>query len=156
MTARAEHVGSLLRPPYLLEAREAYAAGQLDSATFKSTEDRAVRDVLALQEERLREAVHRAAELPFWRAKLDAAGLAPDDVKTTEDLLRVPRTVKDELRADQAANPPFGSYQSREGAIRIGTTTGTTGTVGAAGGKTRLIGHGLRADGAVEADPSKA
>ncbi|MGH2727256.1 MAG: phenylacetate--CoA ligase, partial [Actinomycetota bacterium] len=84
--------------------------------------------LLALQEERLREAVAHAAELPFWEAKLDAAGVAPDDVKTTDDLLRVPRTAKDELRADQAANPPFGSYQRREGAVRIGTTTGTTGT----------------------------
>ena len=84
--------------------------------------------LLALQEERLREAVHRATELPFWKAKLDAGGVAPDDVKTVDDLLRVPRTIKDELRADQAANPPFGSYQRREGAVRIGTTTGTTGT----------------------------
>ena len=84
--------------------------------------------LLALQAERLREAVARAAELPFWKAKLDSAGLAPDDIKTNDDLLRVPRTVKDELRADQAANPPFGSYQRREGAVRIGTTTGTTGT----------------------------
>ncbi|MEX2554091.1 MAG: hypothetical protein WEB06_00485 [Actinomycetota bacterium] len=84
--------------------------------------------LLALQADRLREAVARAAELPFWRSKLEAGGLAPDDVKTTDDLLRVPRTVKDELRADQAANPPFGSYQRREGAVRIGTTTGTTGT----------------------------
>jgi len=84
--------------------------------------------LFALQEERLREAVARAAELPFWMAKLDSAGLAPDDVKTTDDLSRVPRTIKDELRADQAANPPFGSYQRREGAVRIGTTTGTTGT----------------------------
>jgi phenylacetate-CoA ligase len=83
--------------------------------------------LLALQEERLREAVHRAAELPFWKAKLDAGGVAPDDVKTVEDLLRIPRTIKDELRADQAANPPFGTYQRREGGVRIGTTTGTTG-----------------------------
>jgi phenylacetate-CoA ligase len=84
--------------------------------------------LLALQEERLREAVHRAAELPFWKEKLDAGGVAQDDIKTAEDLLRIPRTVKDELRADQAANPPFGTYQRREGAVRIGTTTGTTGT----------------------------
>jgi phenylacetate-CoA ligase len=83
--------------------------------------------LLALQEERLREAVHRAFELPFWKAKLDAGGVAPDDVKTTDDLLRIPRTVKDELRADQAAVPPFGTYQRRDGAVRIGTTTGTTG-----------------------------
>lgn len=84
--------------------------------------------LLALQAERLREAVARAAELPFWKAKLDAGGVAPADVKTPDDLLRVPVTIKDELRADQAANPPFGSYQRREGAVRIGTTTGTTGT----------------------------
>lgn len=85
-------------------------------------------ELLALQQERLREAVHRAAELPFWKAKLDAGEVAPDDVKTPDDLPRIPRTIKDELRSDQAANPPFGSYQRREGAIRIGTTTGTTGT----------------------------
>ena len=84
--------------------------------------------LLALQAERLREAVARAAELPFWKAKLDEGGVAPDDIKTVEDLLRIPRTIKDELRADQAANPPFGSYQRRESAVRVGTTTGTTGT----------------------------
>lgn len=47
--ARAEHVGSLLRPPYLLEAREAHAAGQLDAAAFKTVEDRAVVEVLEVQ-----------------------------------------------------------------------------------------------------------
>ena len=76
----------------------------------------------------MREAVHRAAELPFWRSKLEAGGVAADDVKTVDDLLRIPRTVKDDLRADQAATPPFGTYQRRDGAIRMGTTTGTTGT----------------------------
>ncbi|MQA14837.1 MAG: methionine synthase [Pseudonocardiaceae bacterium] len=51
VTARAEHVGSLLRPGYLLEAREARAAGRLDPAAFKAVEDRAVREVIALQQE---------------------------------------------------------------------------------------------------------
>jgi 5-methyltetrahydropteroyltriglutamate--homocysteine methyltransferase len=50
VTARAEHVGSLLRPPYLIEAREALAAGTLDQHAFKGVEDRAVREVVALQE----------------------------------------------------------------------------------------------------------
>ncbi len=49
VTARAEHVGSLLRPAHLLEAREAHAAGRLSDAAFKAAEDRAVREVLALQ-----------------------------------------------------------------------------------------------------------
>jgi 5-methyltetrahydropteroyltriglutamate--homocysteine methyltransferase len=49
--ARADHVGSLLRPRSLLEARAAYAEGQLDPVAFKAVEDAAVREVVALQEE---------------------------------------------------------------------------------------------------------
>jgi len=51
VTARVEHVGSLLRPEYLREARAAYVAGNLSPAEFKALEDRAVRDVVALQDE---------------------------------------------------------------------------------------------------------
>jgi len=43
-------VGSLLRPPYLVDAREALEAGHLGPAEFKKIEDRAVDEVLALQE----------------------------------------------------------------------------------------------------------
>ena len=48
--ARAEHVGSLLRPPGLLAARDAHAAGRLDDAGLKAAEDAAVREVVAMQE----------------------------------------------------------------------------------------------------------
>ena len=51
VTAHADHVGSLLRPPELLDARRAYAAGDLDHAAFKAVEDRAVLDAIRLQEE---------------------------------------------------------------------------------------------------------
>jgi 5-methyltetrahydropteroyltriglutamate--homocysteine methyltransferase len=51
VSARAEHVGSLLRPAYLLDARREREAGALDQAAFKRVEDRAVREVIALQEE---------------------------------------------------------------------------------------------------------
>jgi 5-methyltetrahydropteroyltriglutamate--homocysteine methyltransferase len=51
IAARADHVGSLLRPPALLQARAAYAAGRLDAMAFKAVEDAAVRGVVALQEE---------------------------------------------------------------------------------------------------------
>jgi 5-methyltetrahydropteroyltriglutamate--homocysteine methyltransferase len=44
-------VGSLLRPPELLAAREAIAAGTIADAEFKRVEDRAVDDAVALQEE---------------------------------------------------------------------------------------------------------
>jgi 5-methyltetrahydropteroyltriglutamate--homocysteine methyltransferase len=50
MTYRSEVVGSLLRPTYLVEAREQLEAGQLNAAEFKAIEDRAVDESIALQE----------------------------------------------------------------------------------------------------------
>jgi 5-methyltetrahydropteroyltriglutamate--homocysteine methyltransferase len=49
VSARAEHVGSLLRPQYLLDARAARDEHRLTAADFKAVEDRAVREALALQ-----------------------------------------------------------------------------------------------------------
>jgi 5-methyltetrahydropteroyltriglutamate--homocysteine methyltransferase len=48
---RSEGVGSLLRPPELLEARRRHAAGELSHQDFKRIEDEAVRDAIRLQEE---------------------------------------------------------------------------------------------------------
>ena len=48
---RADHVGSLLRPPELLEARDAHAAGRLDDDGLKAAEDAAIQDVVRMQEE---------------------------------------------------------------------------------------------------------
>ena len=50
VTARAEHVGSLLRPPYLHRARDAVAVGEITQAEFKAVEDRAVRETVAWQQ----------------------------------------------------------------------------------------------------------
>ncbi|MGH3441496.1 MAG: cobalamin-independent methionine synthase II family protein [Nitriliruptorales bacterium] len=49
--ARSDVVGSLLRPKALLEARERYVAGELDTPAFKAVEDAAVDQALAIQEE---------------------------------------------------------------------------------------------------------
>jgi methionine synthase II (cobalamin-independent) len=46
----SDHVGSLLRPAELLQARETHARGELTHADFKRVEDRAVDHVVALQE----------------------------------------------------------------------------------------------------------
>ncbi|HEY2552751.1 MAG TPA: cobalamin-independent methionine synthase II family protein [Streptosporangiaceae bacterium] len=51
VAARVEHVGSLLRPEYLLDARAALARAQISPAQFKAAEDRAVREAIALQEQ---------------------------------------------------------------------------------------------------------
>ncbi|ETX03056.1 MAG: hypothetical protein ETSY1_01420 [Candidatus Entotheonella factor] len=46
---RADQVGSLLRPAEVLEARAAYAQGQIDLARLREVEDRAILDVLEMQ-----------------------------------------------------------------------------------------------------------
>jgi 5-methyltetrahydropteroyltriglutamate--homocysteine methyltransferase len=46
---RAEHVGSLLRPPELLQAREEFAEGKIDSEQLRSVEDDSIRDVVKMQ-----------------------------------------------------------------------------------------------------------
>ena len=50
ITAHADVVGSLLRPPELLAAQKQLAAGTITPAEFKLIEDRAVDDAIALQE----------------------------------------------------------------------------------------------------------
>ncbi len=50
MTYRSEVVGSLLRPTYLAEARKQLEEGQITPAAFKTIEDRAVNEAIALQE----------------------------------------------------------------------------------------------------------
>lgn len=47
---RAEHVGSLLRPPELVAAREGHERGEIDAAALRAVEDAAIRDAVALQE----------------------------------------------------------------------------------------------------------
>ena len=51
ITTHADVVGSLLRPPELLKAREDLVAGRIAQVQFKAIEDRAVDEAIALQEE---------------------------------------------------------------------------------------------------------
>ncbi len=48
---RADHVGSLLRPPELRRAREAHQRNEISAAALAEIEDQAIRDVVALQQE---------------------------------------------------------------------------------------------------------
>ncbi len=51
ITSHTDVVGSLLRPPELLEARAAVSAGHISQAAFKAVEDQAVRQAIAWQED---------------------------------------------------------------------------------------------------------
>jgi 5-methyltetrahydropteroyltriglutamate--homocysteine methyltransferase len=48
---RADHVGSLLRPAHLLQAREDHAAGRIDADELRGIEDEAIREVVRRQED---------------------------------------------------------------------------------------------------------
>ncbi|HEY5210054.1 MAG TPA: 5-methyltetrahydropteroyltriglutamate--homocysteine S-methyltransferase [Stellaceae bacterium] len=47
---RADHVGSFLRPPALIEARTQFHAGAIDAAALRAAEDAAIRDIVRFQE----------------------------------------------------------------------------------------------------------
>jgi phenylacetate-CoA ligase len=65
----------------------------------------------------------------FYTHKWQAAGVQPSDIRTLDDLARLPLTKKGELVADQAANGPFGSNLTYpvEAYVRMHQTSGTTG-----------------------------
>jgi len=78
-----------------------------------------------LQLERLRNTVDRLyQQVPFYRGKLDEVGYRPGDIKSLEDLRKLPFTTKDDLRE----NYPFGLFAVplRE-IVRIHASSGTTG-----------------------------
>ena len=48
---RADHVGSFLRPPELLSARDSFAKGRIARAELRKAEDAAIRDIVKFQED---------------------------------------------------------------------------------------------------------
>jgi 5-methyltetrahydropteroyltriglutamate--homocysteine methyltransferase len=51
LPARADHVGSFLRPQYLLEARDKKAKGQITAAELRKVEDQAITEIVKFQED---------------------------------------------------------------------------------------------------------
>ena len=51
---------------------------------------------------------HAHDNSPAFQKRLDAAGIKPDEVRSIDDLARIPVFTKDEAIALQAADPPFG------------------------------------------------
>jgi len=83
---RADHVGSLLRPPELMSAREEFAGGRLSAEDLRGIEDQAIRDVVKMQGE---VGLQSATDGEFRRAtwhmdfiyQLGGIEKAPGDIK---------------------------------------------------------------------------
>jgi phenylacetate-CoA ligase len=79
-----------------------------------------------LQLQRLQESVERVyARVPFYREKLERAGLTPASIESLADIAKLPFTSKDELRQTY----PYGLLAcDRADLVEIHTSSGTTGT----------------------------
>ncbi len=80
----------------------------------------------ALQLERLQALVKRVYEkIPFYKESFDKAGVSPEDIKSLDDLTKLPFTVKQDMRDAY----PFGLFAvPRKDVVRIHCSSGTTGT----------------------------
>ncbi|HEY7676268.1 MAG TPA: AMP-binding protein [Candidatus Methylomirabilis sp.] len=72
---------------------------------------------------------HAYAGSPFYRRKLDAAGVRPQAIRGAGDLTRLPFTTKDELKANQQERAPWGDFLAvpLEECLRVHQTSATTG-----------------------------
>src|SRR5688572_2964460 len=85
---RADHVGSLLRPPELLRAREDAAAGRITSDELRAAEDDAIRDAVRMQRDvGLRAVTDGEFRRTSWHMDfiyaLDGISTADDKVKVS-------------------------------------------------------------------------
>lgn len=110
--------GNSYRPP----PDEVYWFRDLETEPVEQREHRILRKLRA-------QVAWAYAKSPFYRDKWDAARVGPETLVHLDDLNRFPVVTKAELRADQAAHPPFGSYLcvDRGEVARIHGTSGTTG-----------------------------
>lgn len=78
-----------------------------------------------LQLKRLQVVVKRAYEnVPYYRQRLEEAGVTPEDIQTLKDIEKIPFTTKSDLRDAY----PFGMFAvSTDDIVEVHTTSGTTG-----------------------------
>ena len=85
----------------------------------------------ALQLEKLKKTVkYEYDNVPYYRKKMDDAGVKPEDIKSLDDIRKLPFTTKEDL----AVNYPRGLFAAKnEDIIRIHASSGTTGKPKVAG-----------------------
>ena len=84
------------------------------------------RELEALQLEKLKTAVGWALRAPYNKERYNQAGIkSPDDIKTLDDLRKIPFTTKEDLRKSF----PYGFVSiPLEDVVRLHASSGTTGT----------------------------
>ena len=83
-------------------------------------------EIEKLQLERLQKTVRHCMNSPFYKQRFAENHLSPEDIRSLDDLQKIPFTTK----ADMRANYPFGlvAGNMHEDGVRIHSSSGTTGT----------------------------
>ncbi len=87
-------------------------------------------DLARLQLSKLRSLLDWAyGSSPLWRRKLEPAGVAPESLKTLDDIRRIPFLTREELNHGQQEKPIYGDILAvpQPVAVRYHQTSGTTG-----------------------------
>ncbi len=91
----------------------------------ESMECAKLHEMKALQSFRLSQTIRRVYEnVPYYRDRMDKAGVKPDDIKSVNDLYKLPFTFKQDLRDTY----PYGLFAvPMEDVVRVHASSGTTG-----------------------------
>jgi len=97
----------------------------MDSMFNKKMESLPKKQLQDIQLKRLKETVKRVYDsVPFYKKQLKSLKITPDDIKTLEDVQKLPFTTKDDLRD----NMPFDLLStSLDDCIELHASSGTTG-----------------------------
>jgi phenylacetate-CoA ligase len=104
-------------------------ADAFEQGVFRWSQDR----LRELQNRRFQHIVEVGWANPFYRRRWTAAGLQPGDIRSLDDLGRLPLFTSDDIKDDQQAHPPFGEIHNLSRAdlagapFKVQASGGTTG-----------------------------
>ncbi len=110
--------------------REFPAPDIYEETVFKWPAER----VRELQNQRFLKVMERGWSNAFYRERWSAAGLEPGDVRSLDDIVKLPMFNSDDIKDSQKANPPYGDFtgidfraEMTRNPLKIQSSGGTTG-----------------------------
>ena len=116
---------------FAMRFRRADAAEKVNDRFWHEVEGKPLDQVRKIQEQRLIEQMaYLKANSPFYQDKFAEAGVDFDEIRTIDDLQKLPFTYKVEIRESLAAEPPFGRHRAAamDDIIQMQASSGTTGS----------------------------
>lgn len=100
------------------------------NTTFKASRD----ELQALQEKRFQQIIKHAWTNEFYRKRWSAAGLSEGDIRSLDDITKLPTYSTEDVKDDQAENAPYGFINGvdvptelKTNPLKVQTSSGTTG-----------------------------